>query len=68
MKYIGPADKALILDRIIETSMTQEQYPQPGYELETFILRYALTYGDDIPAIAEMFHAFKAEFWEDNDG
>lgn len=68
MKYIGPADKALILDRLIETSMTQEQYPEPGYELETFILRYFLTYCDDVPDIAEMFHAFKAEFWGDIDG
>lgn len=63
-KFITPEDKTLILDRIEQAAMQNALNQDDGYELEMFILRYALTHGDDEPAIAVMFNAFKSQFWE----
>lgn len=63
-KFIGPTDKELILDRIEQASMQNALNCDDGYELEMFLLKQFITHADDEPAIAEMFHRFKTQFWE----
>lgn len=67
-KFIDSTDKMLILQRMEESAIQNSLNEDDGYQLEMFMLRYMLIHSDDQPAIAEMFHAFKAEFWEGNDG
>ena len=64
-KFIDSADKWLILQRMEESTIQNSLNEGDGYQLEMFILRYILIHADEQPAIAEMFHAFKQEFWEE---